>query len=66
MRIAGTTMRVEKVGDKKGIRCSCGVFTEFTMYVCAHSSDVLVFSCECGRSASILDGEILEEPAKDG
>ena len=48
-----------------GFECSCGRFNKYPAYVYAHTHDILVFVCECGRKYEIFKLCEKEIPAED-
>lgn len=45
--------------SRKGITCSCGKFTAFSMWVFAHWNIEISFTCECKKKFNLVSGTIL-------
>ena len=47
---------------KKGFKCKCGEYHEFTPYVFAHWRDEIIYTCpKCGTKYSIIAGTAEEQ-----
>lgn len=45
--------------SRKGITCSCGKFTAFSMWVFAHWNIEISFTCECKKKFNLVSGILL-------
>lgn len=59
-------MEIETQNNGNGIKCDCGHFEKFGLYVHAHWNDILTYTCEkCGNKCDIRRGDILSQTKKE-
>ena len=49
----------EAMVSRKGVTCSCGKFTAFSMWVYAHWNIEIAFTCECKKKFNLRGGVLL-------